>query len=51
MNKFETKKKFDIDNEEKKEKGKEIICTMKHLYSNLAFYSLNQYYYYFRCFR
>ena len=36
MNKFETKKKFDIDNEEKKEKGKEIICTMKHLYSNLA---------------
>ena len=36
MNKFETKKKFDIYNEEKKEKGKEIICTMKHLYSNLA---------------
>ena len=36
MNKFETKKKFDVDNEEKKEKGKEIICTMKNLYSNLA---------------
>ena len=36
MNKFETKKKFQMDNEEKKQKGKEIISTMKNLYSNLA---------------
>ena len=36
MNKFETKKKFLMDNEERKQKGKEIICTMKNLYSNLA---------------
>ncbi len=36
MNKFETKKKFQMDNEEKKEKGKEIILTMKNLYSNLS---------------
>ena len=36
MNKFETKKKFKMDNEEKKEKGKEIIITMKNLYSNLS---------------
>ena len=36
MNKFETKKKFLMDNEERKQKGKEIICTMKKLYSNLA---------------
>ena len=36
MNKFETKKKFKMDNEEKKEKGKEIIMTMKNLYSNLS---------------
>ena len=36
MNKFETKKKFKMDNEEKKEKGKEIILIMKNLYSNLS---------------
>ena len=36
MNKFETKKKFQMDNEENKQKGKEIILTMKKLYSNLA---------------
>jgi len=36
MNKFETKKKFLMDNEERKQKGKEIILTMKNLYSNLA---------------
>ena len=36
MNKFETKKKFTMDNEQKKQKAKEIICTMKNLYSNLA---------------
>ena len=36
MNNFETKKKFQMDNEEKKQKGKEIISTMKNLYSNLA---------------
>ena len=36
MNKFETKKKFTMDNEQKKQKAKEIIFTMKNLYSNLA---------------
>ena len=36
MNHFETKKKFLMDNEEKKNKGKEIIDLMKKLYSNLA---------------
>ena len=36
MNKFETKKKFQMDNEEKREKGKEIMLTMKYLYSNLS---------------
>ena len=36
MNKFETKKKFEMDTEEKKEKAKEIINTMKNLYSNLS---------------
>ena len=36
MNKFETKKKFQMDNEENKKIGKEIILTMKNLYSNLA---------------
>ena len=36
MNKFETKKKFQMDNEENKQKGKEIILTMKKLYSNLS---------------
>ena len=36
MNKFETKMKFKMNNEEKKEKGKEIIMTMKNLYSNLS---------------
>ena len=36
MNKFETKKKFQMDNEEKREKGKEIMLTMKNLYSNLS---------------
>ena len=36
MNKFETKKKFEMDNEENRQKGKEIILTMKNLYSNLA---------------
>ena len=36
MNKFETKKKFQMDNEENKQKGKEIILTMKNLYSNLS---------------
>ena len=36
MNHFETKKKFLMDNEEKKTKGKEIIDLMKKLYSNLA---------------
>ena len=36
MNKFETKKKFQMNNEENIQKGKEIILTMKNLYSNLA---------------
>ena len=36
INKFETKKKFELDNEEKKAKGKEIINTIKTLYSNIA---------------
>ena len=36
MNKFETKKKFEMNTEENKQKGKEIILTMKYLYSNLA---------------
>ena len=36
MNKFETKKKFEMNTEENKQKGKEIILTMKNLYSNLA---------------
>ena len=36
MNKFETKKKFKMDNEQKREKGKEIMLTMKNLYSNLS---------------
>ena len=36
MNSFETKKKFQMDNEEKVQKGKEIILTMKNLYSNLS---------------
>ena len=33
---FETKKKFQMNNEENKRKGKEIILTMKNLYSNIA---------------
>jgi len=36
INKFETKKKFQMDSEENKQKGKEIILTIKNLYSNLA---------------
>ena len=36
MNKFETKKEFKMNNEENKQKGKEIILIMKNLYSNLA---------------
>jgi len=33
---FETKKKFRMNNEENKQIGKEIILTMKNLYSNIA---------------
>ena len=36
MNKFETKKKFEMNTEQKKEKAKEIMDTMKNLYSNLS---------------
>ena len=36
INKFETKKEFQMDSEENKQKGKEIILTIKNLYSNLA---------------
>ena len=37
INNFETKKKFQLNNEEKKQKGKEIILMIKNLYSNLAY--------------
>ena len=33
---FKTKKKFTMNNEENKQIGKEIILTMKNLYSNIA---------------
>ena len=36
INNFETKKKFQMNNEENRQKGKEIILTIKNLYSNLA---------------